>query len=168
MNLQGGRAVWGRGRPLKEDRLRSVPVPKRGVWGWLRPLGGIAILALLLWRVGGGAFLEGLRLIDGWALAAALGIGLLTTVCCAWRWRLVAEGLGVRLPLRTAVAHCYRSIFLNSTLPGGVVGDVHRAVRHGKDVGDVGRGIRAVVWERIGGQVVTYGIAVVVLFVFPS
>src|SRR5213076_3487246 len=92
----------GKRTALKEARLRSVPVPTRGVWAWLRPLGGAAILALLLWRLGSGAFLAGLRLIDGWALAAALGIGLLTTVCCAWRWRLVAEGLGVRLPLRSA------------------------------------------------------------------
>jgi glycosyltransferase 2 family protein len=158
----------GKVTPLKEARLRSVPVPTRAVWAWLRPLGGAAILALLLWRLGSGAFVEGVRLINGWALAAALGIGLLTTVCCAWRWRLVAEGLGVRLPLRTAVAHCYRSVFLNSTLPGGVVGDVHRAVRHGKDVGDVGRGIRAVVWERTAGQLVQAGIALVVLFAFPS
>jgi uncharacterized membrane protein YbhN (UPF0104 family) len=135
---------------------------------WVRPIGGVAILAVLLWRLGSGAFLDGLRLINGWAIVVALGVGALTTVSSAWRWRLVADGLGVRLPLRTAVAHCYRAVFLNATLPGGVVGDVHRAVRHGRDVGDVGRGIRAVVWERIGGQVVTYGIAVVVLFVFPS
>jgi hypothetical protein len=27
-----------------------------------------------------------------------------TTVCCAWRWRIVARGLGVELPLGTAVA----------------------------------------------------------------
>jgi uncharacterized membrane protein YbhN (UPF0104 family) len=107
-------------------------------------------------------------MIDGWALTAALGIGVLTTVCCAWRWSLVAGGLGVRLPLRTAVAHCYRSVFLNATLPGGVLGDVHRAVRHGQDVGDVGRGIRAVVWERTAGQVVQVAIAVIVLFAFPS
>jgi hypothetical protein len=60
--------------------------------------------------------------------------------------------LGVRLPLRTAVADCYRSLFLNATLPGGVLGDVHRAVRHGRDVGDVGRGIRAVVWNAPPGR----------------
>jgi len=135
---------------------------------WVRPIGGAAILAVLLWRLGSGAFLDGVRLINGWAIVVALGVGALTTVSSAWRWRLVADGLGVRLPLRTAVAHCYRAVFLNATLPGGVVGDVHRAMRHGRDVGDVGRGIRAVLWERIGGQVVTYGIAVVVLFVFPS
>jgi uncharacterized membrane protein YbhN (UPF0104 family) len=159
----------------KEARLRSVPAsmrtavpPARSFGAWLRSVGGIGILALLLWRVGTGPFLDGLRLINGWALAAAVGLGLLATVCSAWRWSLVADGLGVRLPLRTAVAHCYRSIFLNATLPGGVVGDVHRAVRHGRDAGDVGRGIRAVVWERTAGLVVTVGLAMVLLLAFPS
>jgi uncharacterized membrane protein YbhN (UPF0104 family) len=128
----------------------------------------VGILAALLWRLGTGPFLEGLRLINGWSLAAALGIGALTTVCCAWRWSLVAGGLGVRLPLRAAVAHCYRSVFLNATLPGGILGDVHRAVRHGRDEGDVRRGIRAVVWERTAGQVVQIALALVVLLALPS
>ncbi|MFC4147397.1 lysylphosphatidylglycerol synthase transmembrane domain-containing protein [Micromonospora mangrovi] len=134
----------------------------------LRTLGGLGVLVALVWWVGAGPFLAGLRLIDGPALAAALGIGLVTTVCSAWRWALVADGLGVRLPLGTAVAHCYRAVFLNSTLPGGVLGDVHRAVRHGRDAGDVSRGIRAVVWERTAGQVVQLGIALVVLLALPS
>jgi glycosyltransferase 2 family protein len=159
-----------------EAPLHGVPAPTprpavratRSCWAWIRPLGGAGILAFLLWRVGTGPFLRGLRVLDGWALASALGIGALTTACCAWRWRLVANGLGVRLPLGTAVAHCYRSVFLNATLPGGVLGDVHRAVRHGRDVGDIGRGIRAVVWERSAGQVVQLGIAMIVLVAFPS
>ena len=54
---------------------------------------------------------------------------MLTTLCCAWRWRIVARGLGVDLPLGTAVAAYYRSLFLNVTLPGGVVGDVHRGMQ---------------------------------------
>jgi uncharacterized membrane protein YbhN (UPF0104 family) len=135
---------------------------------WAGPLGAVGILTFLLWRLGTGPFLDGLRLVDGWALAAAFGIGGLTTVCCAWRWSLVAGGLGVRLPLRTAVGHCYLSVFLNATLPGGVLGDAHRAVHHGREAGDVGRGIRAVVWERTAGQVVLSGMAVIVLFAFPS
>jgi hypothetical protein len=72
------------------------------------------------------------------------------------------------LRLGTAVAHCYRSVFLNATLPGGVVGDVHRAVSHGRDAGDVGRGIRAVVWERTAGQLVQSVVALAILFAFPS
>jgi glycosyltransferase 2 family protein len=147
---------------------RTASSPKRSLWTWVRALGGAGILAALLWRLGGGPFVDGLRLISGWSLAAALVIGAVTTVCCAWRWSLVAGGLGVRLPLGSAVAHCYRSVFLNATLPGGVVGDVHRAVRHGRDVGDVGRGIRAVVWERTAGQVVQVAVALVVLMAFPS
>ncbi|GIJ31168.1 Uncharacterized membrane protein YbhN, UPF0104 family [Micromonospora sediminimaris] len=140
----------------------------RSFWGWARLALGLAVLVGLLCWLGTGPFLAGLRLIDAPALAAALAIGVLTTVCAAWRWSLVAGGLGVRLPLREAVAHCYRAIFLNATLPGGILGDVHRAVRHGREVGDVGRGIRAVVWERMAGQVVLVAVAVVLLFAFPS
>nr|WP_233558978.1 lysylphosphatidylglycerol synthase domain-containing protein [Micromonospora radicis] len=140
----------------------------RNRWGWLQPALGLAVLVGLLGWLGTGPFLAGLRLIDAAALAAALALGALSTVCVAWRWRLVAEGLGARLPLRDAVAHTYRAIFLNATLPGGILGDVHRAVRHGRDVGDVGRGIRAVVWDRVAGQVVLIAVAVVLLFAFPS
>jgi glycosyltransferase 2 family protein len=137
-------------------------------WAWARPLGGAAILAFLVWRLGTGPFLRGLHMIDGWAVGSALALGALTTACCAWRWSLVARGLGVRVPLGPAVAACYRSVFLNATLPGGVLGDVHRAVRHGQDVGDVGRGIRAVVWERCAGQVVQVVLAVALLLTLPS
>jgi uncharacterized membrane protein YbhN (UPF0104 family) len=128
----------------------------------------VAILAFLAWRLGTGPFLDGLRMIGGWALVAALGIGAVTTVCCAWRWRLVSSGLGIHLRMSTAVAHCYRSVFLNTTLPGGVLGDVDRAVHQGRDAGDVGRGIRAVVWERTAGMVVQVAIAMVLLFMLPS
>jgi uncharacterized membrane protein YbhN (UPF0104 family) len=140
----------------------------RRLWAWARIFGGAAIIGLLLWRLGTGPFLRGLRAVDGWALGVAVAIGVLTTVASAWRWRMVARGLGVRLPLGTAVAAYYRSQFLNTVLPGGVLGDVHRAVRHGQHVGDIGRGVRAVVWERGAGQVVQALVAVLVLLALPS
>ena len=76
---------------------------------------------------------------------------------------IVARGLGVDLPLSTAVAAYYRSLFLNVTLPGGVAGDVHRGISHGRDTSDVGRGLRAVAWERSAGQVVQVVLTVAVL-----
>jgi glycosyltransferase 2 family protein len=127
-----------------------------------------ATLAVLVWHVGTGPFLDGLRTVDGGALAAASGLAALTTACCAWRWRIVARGLGVDLPLGTAVAAYYRSLFLNLTLPGGVVGDVHRGISHGRDTSDVGRGLRAVAWERSAGQLVQVVLTVAVLLVVPS
>jgi uncharacterized membrane protein YbhN (UPF0104 family) len=127
-----------------------------------------ATLAFLVWQLGTGPFLEGLRSVDGGALAAASGLGVLTTTCCAWRWRLVARGLGVDLPLGPAVTAYYRSLFLNVTLPGGLVGDVHRGWRHGRDTSDIGRGLRAVAWERSAGQAVQVVLTVAVLLVLPS
>lgn len=153
--------------------MQSTAAPRRPhrTWWrapWLRPAGGAAILALLVWRLGTGPFLDGLRTLSWRPLAAAAGIAVVTTVCSAWRWRLVAQGLGVALPLRSAVAAYYRSQFLNTALPGGVLGDVERAVRHGRHAGDLSRGLRAVWWERVAGQCTQVGLVVVVLVVLPS
>jgi glycosyltransferase 2 family protein len=125
-------------------------------------------LAVLVWQLGTGPFLDGLQAVDGGTLAAGSGIAVLTTVCCAWRWMTVARGLGVELPLGTAVAAYYRSIFLNVALPGGVVGDVHRGISHGRAASDVGLGLRAVAWERSAGQVVQIVLTVAVLLVLAS
>ncbi|MET0415090.1 MAG: lysylphosphatidylglycerol synthase transmembrane domain-containing protein [Actinoplanes sp.] len=140
----------------------------RSIWAWLRVLGGVAILALLLWRLGTGAFLDGLRVINGPALLTAFGIGVATTVVSAWRWCLVARGLGLRLSLGGAIAEYYKALFLNAALPGGVLGDVNRAVEHGRDEGDMARSVRAVVLERTAGQIVLLGVGVTVLLTVPS
>ena len=140
----------------------------RGAARWARPAAAVAALAAVAWRLGAGPFLDGARAVDGAALLAAAAIGLLTTVCCAWRWTIVARGLGIPLSLPAAVAACYRSVFLNLTLPGGVAGDVHRGVGHGRDVHDVGLGLRAVVWERAAGQIVQAVLTVAVLLALPS
>ncbi|GGX86309.1 hypothetical protein GCM10010358_45630 [Streptomyces minutiscleroticus] len=129
---------------------------------------GAGILAVLAWRLGSGVFVDGLRRVDAPTLLAALLIGLATTVLSAWRWCLVARGLAVRLPFGPAVADYYRALFLNAALPGGVLGDVHRAVRHGRDAGDVGRGVRAVVLERTAGQAVLVVAGAAVLLTLPS
>lgn len=140
----------------------------RSAWSGVRMLTGGAILALVVWQLGTGPFLDGLGSIDALSLVAAAAITALTTVCSAWRWCLVARGQGVGLPLRAAVAAYYRSQFLNTTLPGGVLGDVHRGVSHGREVEDVGRGLRAVVWERFAGHIVQVALTVLVLLALPS
>ena len=73
------------------------------------------------------------------------------------RWSLVSPTRGEPVPLRTAYVAYYRSQLINVTLPGGVVGDVHRGVRHGW---------RGVLWERGIGQLVQ--VALVVALVLPS
>jgi glycosyltransferase 2 family protein len=140
----------------------------RSWWTLARLGGGGVVLAVLVWRLGTGPFRAGLRSLDAWAVLAALALGAVATACYAWRWRRVAEGLGVGMPLGTAFAAYYRSQLINSTLPGGVVGDVHRAVSHGRSAGDLPRGLRAAAWERGAGQLVQITVAVVALAVLPS
>lgn len=140
----------------------------RTVSWWARLAAAAATLAAVIWRLGAGPFLDGVRAVDGRALLAAAAIGVLTTSCCAWRWTIVARGLGVHLSLPAAVAAYYRSVFLNLTLPGGVAGDVHRGLSHGRAVQDVGRALRVVAWERAAGQFVQAVLTILVLLVLPS
>lgn len=141
---------------------------RRTPWRWLRPALGALLLGALVARTGTGPFVAGLRMATPWSLLAAVAVTAVTTVCCAWRWQLVADGLGVRIGLGAATAAIYRSQFLNATLPGGILGDADRAVRHGREAGDLPAGLRATMWERLGGQVVQVALTVVALLLLPS
>lgn len=153
--------------------MTTAPPPHRGGraaatwWPRLRLLAGLLVLGVVLGRLGAGPFLTGVAAVDGRAAAAALAIGAVTTVCSAWRWRVIAGRLGVGLPLRSAVAAYYGSQLLNATLPGGVVGDLHRAVRHGRASDAPGRGMRSVAWERAAGPVVHLALTALLLLTLP-
>ncbi|MFC5062949.1 lysylphosphatidylglycerol synthase domain-containing protein [Actinomycetospora atypica] len=129
---------------------------------------GAGIVVAVVVHVGTGAVADGLRAVSGGAVAAALGIGFLTTAAAAARWVVVARGVGLRLGFRGALADCYRAQFLNSVLPAGVLGDVHRAYDHGRRSGDVARGVRAVVIERVAGQVVVVLVCAAILLASPG
>ncbi|MBV2363418.1 lysylphosphatidylglycerol synthase transmembrane domain-containing protein [Streptomonospora nanhaiensis] len=133
------------------------------VRAWSRLVISAGIVALLAWRLGDDALRAGLAALGPGPVLAALAIGAATTVCSAGRWTVVARGLGLRLPFPAAVADYYRALLLNSVLPTGVLGDVHRAFRHGRRVGATGRAARAVLLERLAGQAVLIGAAPLVL-----
>ncbi|MFB4314690.1 lysylphosphatidylglycerol synthase transmembrane domain-containing protein [Actinomadura sp. 21ATH] len=139
----------------------------RSLWPWLRTLAAVAVLAGLVWWHSTAAFVAAARAVTAESVAVALAIGLFTTFCNARRWCLVAHRLGLRLPVGAAVGDYYQASFLNAVLPAGVLGDVHRAVSHGRDSGDVGRGVRAVVLERAAGQVVIVAAGLLVLLTRP-
>jgi uncharacterized membrane protein YbhN (UPF0104 family) len=133
-----------------------------------RPLAVAVIVGALVWWSGPQAVLDALGALQAGPVLAALACGVVTTVCSAWRWCLVARSMGMRLPLSTAVADCYQALFLNAVLPAGMLGDLHRAVGHGRRSGDVGRGVRAVVFERLVGLIVLVAVAALVLAAEPE
>jgi len=126
-------------------------------WGAGRAAAGVVLLGFVVSHVGTAPFMAGLRAVGPGSVAVAVALVAGTTVCSAQRWRLVARGLGVRLSMGQSVTAYYRSQFLNSVLPGGVLGDVHRAVTH--------RTVRSVFWERILGQAVAIALALLVVLV---
>ncbi len=153
--------------------LRSVPdgigpAVRRFGPPLLRLAAGVIVLWFLARQVGAAPFGDGLRAVTWQAVVAATTLTVLTTVCSAWRWRVVARALGVDIGLPGAVCAYYRSLFLNSVLPGGVLGDLHRAVTHGRRAGDLVRGVRAVAWERLWGQGIQAVVTVAVLLTLPS
>lgn len=137
-------------------------------WGWVRLLVGIAILVVLAIRMGAEPFVEGIRSTDATTILVALIVTAGTTWCCAWRWSLLSERLDVAVPVRAAYRRYYRSQFLNATLPGGVLGDVHRGIDHGRSSGALGRGLRSVLWDRASGQAVQIGLAMAALVLLPT
>ncbi len=156
-------------------RLHSVPV-RVGIGTVVRRLGlpflrvaaGVTVLWFLVRLVGAAPFEDGLRAVTWPAVVAAVTLTALTTVCSAWRWRVVARALGISIGLPDAICAYYRSLFLNSVLIGGVLGDVHRAVTHGRRAGNVARGLRSVAWERLCGQIMQAVVTAVVLLTLPS
>lgn len=155
--------------PDKDERTESTIGEHGGrTWAWVRLGAGALVLGVLVARTGAGPFVDGVRLTSAWSLVLATAVTAATTLCCAWRWRLVAARLGVPTTLRAAVLAVYRAQFLNATLPGGVLGDVDRAVGHGRGSGALGRSVRSVVWERAFGQVAQVGVTIVILVALPS
>jgi uncharacterized membrane protein YbhN (UPF0104 family) len=134
----------------------------------LRLAAGVTVLWFLGRELGAAPFEDGLRAVTWPGIAAAVTLTALTTICSAWRWRVVARALGTDIGLSRATGAYYRSLFLNSVLPGGILGDVHRAVTQGRRAGDVAQGVRAVGWERLCGQVIQAVVTAVVLLSLPS
>jgi glycosyltransferase 2 family protein len=128
-------------------------------------------LLVLLWQVADGRDAVAVLLgVNPWWLVVALVALTLHTVLAAERWRLTAGALGLPLGRWHALREYYLAQLVNSTVPGGVVGDAGRAVRSREQAG-LTVATQAVVVERFAGQVAllaTMTIAVTVTALAPG
>jgi uncharacterized membrane protein YbhN (UPF0104 family) len=100
-------------------------------------------------------------------LVLGLAISVFQVLLCAWRWRLTAGLVGVPLRYRDAVREYYLSLFINQVLPGGVLGDAGRALRHAQQTSKGGSAWRAVIIERASGQLAVGLLTALVLVSSP-
>lgn len=121
----------------------------------LNILVSLGILGLLVWWADVGTVTDQLRGASvvwlGWALAALTA----ATVLMALRWQIVARKFEIDIGLSNAVAEYYIAQLVNLCLPGGIAGDVTRAVRarHGANLTQAAQSVAA---ERIIGQGVMF------------
>ncbi len=117
----------------------------------------LSILALLFWLTDAQTVMTRLRGLDlRW-----FGLGLISltmiTFLMALRWQMVAQRVGIALYYGQAVREYYIAQLVNMVLPGGVAGDVGRALRIRRD-GDLTRAAQSVAAERLVGQCLLFGI----------
>ncbi|MEI3865836.1 lysylphosphatidylglycerol synthase domain-containing protein [Microbacterium sp. CCNWLW134] len=112
-----------------------------------------ALILAVVWQVAGGVdVLDILFTANPWWLLAACVLLVTHTVLSALRWRVTAAPLGIDLSGGHAIREYFLAQLVNTTLPGGVVGDAARAART-RHQATLGRSVGAVVVERGVGQV---------------
>ncbi|TGG92107.1 flippase-like domain-containing protein [Natronospirillum operosum] len=149
--------------------MMTVAVRWQPLLKWLVAIG--LLVLVLLWIDPEALLAQFATLHPGW-LGLALLVGALQIVLSAGRWWYTARQLGLRLSFRRAVADYFLSTLVNQVVPGGVMGDVARGLRHGVRLSTSGRqygaAIRAVMLERLSGQLVLLPLLAVLLLATVS
>ena len=131
----------------------------------------VGLLLILGWLLDPGQVIGRLTDLSALWILVALGVSVFQMAVLAWRWRYTAGRMGIDLSWVHALREYYLATFLNQVLPGGVLGDVSRAWRHGRvgldDGATGGTAIRAVIFERASAQVIMTGAALVSLLILP-
>jgi len=125
----------------------------RGTAAW-RWLATAVLLGALFLLVDTTALWRELQRIPLWVVLPAVLLSAVQVVISSWRWRYTGKRLGLSIGLLDAVQEYYLATFINQVLPGGVLGDVNRALRHGAKAGKRQKAAHAVAIERLSGQLV--------------
>ena len=127
----------------------------------------VVLLVGLGWWLDGRAVIAQLEQIDLRWVVFGFVLSFGQTLLSAWRWRYTAGRLGLRLPFAEAVREYYLAMFINQVCPGGIVGDLSRALRHARTT-ETGPAIRAVILERLSGQMVMICVALAAVMALPD
>ena len=130
---------------------------RRGVRALARVTASALLLASCAWLLDLREIGDVFQKLDLTWVFWALGAYGAQILLCAQRWRFTAARLGAPLEFAHATREYFLSTLLNQVLPGGVLGDVGRALRHGAaprsaTAPGVGLAAAAVVLERAAGQ----------------
>lgn len=119
---------------------------------WAKLLISIGCLSALVWWTDAADVLTRLQGAEAtWITLAVLALTM-ATLSMARRWQIAAAAFDLRLSYSFALREYYLAQLINSVLPGGVAGDVTRAVR-ARSGADLSRAAQSVMAERLLGQI---------------
>ena len=127
-----------------------------------RLAGSAALLALTAWWVDVQAVAAVLSRAQVGPIVVALVLSVPLMLVLAGRWHFTCRRMDLQVSFGAALREYYASTMVNQLVPGGVVGDIGRAVRAGRDnPRNKGAAARSVVLERASGQLVLWALVVV-------
>jgi uncharacterized protein (TIRG00374 family) len=133
----------------------------RAIKRWATPLRllvSVALLAVIIWKLGDG--IDWPHLVPEWSaesLAFQIGAAVLTLLSyllSTVRWQQVTHALELRDRFQRLLSHFLAGQFVSNALPTTIGGDVVRVSRLSKDTGDAPGSFASVVIERLSGWVV--------------
>lgn len=119
---------------------------------WLKLCISALCLAALFWWADPANIARYLGNVDLIWVAAAFAALTASTLSMAHRWQITAGTFGVPLSYAFALREYYLAQLINTVLPGGVTGDVTRAVRV-RARADLASAAQSVMAERLLGQI---------------
>lgn len=145
------------------DDVPVIAPPRSAVKIVARFLIGLAVIAILLWRIGPEGrtdLVQQLRAARvAWVvLAAAVLTGAL--VVSSLRWKAYLDALELAMPLPAVIRLYFVGQFFNSFLPSGVGGDAYKAVRIGRRPRKIPEAIASTFLDRFAGFVALAAIGV--------
>lgn len=128
----------------------------------------LAFLIIVVLRADLSGLVQSLSRISWTAIICCLALVQAQIVLSALRWRFTAKRLGQDIAPFTAIREYYVASLLNQTLPGGMGGDALRAWRMRSDEhGGWKQSAKAVIFERLSGQIALFLLALIGLSVWP-
>lgn len=126
---------------------------------------GLAIVGFLLWHYDARPALRTLAREDLGFFVATVALYVAGQVMSAYRWRLMAEALGIRVPFSDFLAYYFVGMFTNLFVPGLVGGDAARAYYLGRRSHRMPEAIASAVADRGYGLLALFWFAAVVALV---
>jgi uncharacterized protein (TIRG00374 family) len=138
-------------------------VSRRQLLNFLKIAVSLGLLLFIFNTIDLQAFMLVLRGANPWWLLAALVMMMLGVVIRAWRWKILLDAIGVRVPLGELTAIYFIGFLFNNLLPSGLGGDAMRMIelnRHSERGSDA---VTSVLVDRFLGLSALQAIALLAL-----